>query len=198
MSQQPTMRIAMPKPRRATLATMIVLAVLGIANALLMNWGGFSGAFEWLAVLPGTLPLQVFRLVTAIALTSPSSYGHLLFSLFFSSFIVSMFIIMNSVKLSVYARRIEINIMKYVGATDFFIQLPYFIEGMMNGLIAGILSFVIELYLYNAVLSPILSDLLPSLVFTDMLSFWVPFFLVGGVLIGIIGSVYPVKKYLKV
>lgn len=83
MSSRPTMRIAMPKPRRATLATMIVLATLGIVNALLMNWGGFSALFEWLAVLPGTLPLQVYRVFTAIVLTSPSSYGHLLFSLFF-------------------------------------------------------------------------------------------------------------------
>ncbi len=114
-------------------------------------------------------------------------------------FVVSMFIIMNSVKLSVYARRLEINIMKYVGATDFFIQLPYFIEGMIIGLLAGIISFFVQFYVYTAVLYPILAELLTTpLSFTAELSFWIPFFLIGGVLIGIIGSVYPVKKYLKV
>ncbi len=112
--------------------------------------------------------------------------------------IVSMFIIMNSVKLSVYARRLEINIMKYVGATDLFIQLPYFIEGMIIGLIAGIISFFVQFYVYTAVLYPILAELFTPLSFTDELSFWIPFFLVGGMLIGVIGSVYPVKKYLKV
>ncbi len=111
-------------------------------------------------------------------------------------FIVSMFIIMNSVKLSVYARRLEINIMKYVGATDFFIQLPYFIEGMIIGLLAGVVSFFVQFYVYNAILYPILSELFTPLSFK--LTFWIPFFLIGGVFIGIIGSVYPVKKYLKV
>lgn len=112
--------------------------------------------------------------------------------------IVSMFIIMNSVKLSVYARRLEINIMKYVGATDFFIQLPYFIEGMIIGLMAGIVSFFVQFYVYTAVLYPILDELFTPLSFTDNLSFWIPFFLIGGMLIGVVGSVYPVKKYLKV
>ncbi|MBO5248909.1 MAG: permease-like cell division protein FtsX [Clostridia bacterium] len=113
-------------------------------------------------------------------------------------FVVSMFIIMNSVKLSVYARRLEINIMKYVGATDFFIQLPYFIEGMIIGLLAGIISFFVQFYVYNAVLFPILSEMFTPISFTGELSFWIPFYVVGGMLIGIIGSVYPVKKYLKV
>ncbi len=112
--------------------------------------------------------------------------------------VVSMFIIMNSVKLSVYARRLEINIMKYVGATDFFIQLPYFIEGMIIGLLAGIISFFVQFYVYTAILYPILSELFTPLSFIGELTFWIPFFLIGGVLIGIIGSVYPVKKYLKV
>ncbi|MBO5222089.1 MAG: permease-like cell division protein FtsX [Clostridia bacterium] len=116
----------------------------------------------------------------------------------FLFFIVSVFIIMNSVKLSVYARRLEINIMKYVGATDFFIQLPYFIEGMIIGLIAGIVSFFVQFYVYNAVLYPLLAELFTPISFLSQLSFWVPFFAIGGSLIGIIGSVYPVKKYLKV
>lgn len=112
--------------------------------------------------------------------------------------IVSMFIIMNSVKLSVYARRLEINIMKYVGATDFFIQLPYFIEGMIIGLVAGILSLLVQSYAYNAVLAPILSELFTPISLASGMGYWIPFFLIGGMIIGVVGSVYPVKKYLKV
>ena len=55
--------------------------------------------------------------------------------------VISVFIITNAVKLSVFSRRVEINIMKYVGATDFYIQLPYFIEGMIIGLISGCLLY---------------------------------------------------------
>ena len=113
-------------------------------------------------------------------------------------FVVSVFIIMNSVKLSVYARRLEISIMKYVGATDLFIQLPYFIEGLIIGLIAGIISFFAQMYLYTSVLTPLLSEVFTPISFMGQLSFWVPFFLIGGMVIGVVGSVYPVKKYLKV
>ena len=112
--------------------------------------------------------------------------------------VVSMFIITNSVKLSVYARRLEINIMEYVGATDFFIQMPYFIEGMIIGLISGAISFFIQLYVYNAVLYPILSEIFTPLSFVSEIGFWIPFFLICGGIVGIVGSVYPVKKYLKV
>ena len=55
--------------------------------------------------------------------------------------VISVFIITNAVKLSFFSRRVEINIMKYVGATDFYIQLPYFIEGMIIGLISGCLLY---------------------------------------------------------
>lgn len=112
--------------------------------------------------------------------------------------IVSVFIITNSVKLSVYARRQEIQIMKYVGATDAFIRLPYYIEGMIIGLIAGIVSLFLQMYIYNVILYPILADLFTPMTFGSGLSFWILFFLLGGVLIGMIGSVYPVRKYLKV
>ncbi len=116
-------------------------------------------------------------------------------------FFLSMFIIMNSVKMSVFARRTEINIMKYVGATDLYIQLPYFIEGLILGLFSGIVSFFVERLLYNSFISPLLSDVAPGAVlFNFDGSFWIIFalFAATGSIIGIIGSVIPVKKYLNV
>ncbi|PWM43020.1 MAG: hypothetical protein DBX47_07410 [Clostridiales bacterium] len=113
--------------------------------------------------------------------------------------IVSIFIIMNAVKLSVFSRRTEISIMKYVGATDFYIQLPYFIEGMIIGLFAGLIGFVLQILVYNAVLYPILADLglfTPLSMSSFGYIFWV--FIAAGMFVGMIGSVGPVKKYLKV
>ena len=115
-------------------------------------------------------------------------------------FILSVFIITNSVKLSVFSRRTEINIMKYVGATDFYIQLPYFIEGLIIGLISGIVSYVVQRFLYNGMIAPIIQDFGISSALNLDVNFGYLFlaFLITGGLIGIIGSVFPVKKYLRV
>lgn len=116
-------------------------------------------------------------------------------------FFLSMFIIMNSVKMSVFARRTEINIMKYVGATDFYIQLPYFIEGLLIGLFSGIVSFFVERLLYGSFILPLLSEMSPgTAMFSFDGNFWLIFalFAATGSVIGVVGSVIPVKKYLNV
>ena len=115
-------------------------------------------------------------------------------------FILSIFIITNSVKLSVFSRRTEISIMKYVGAADFYIQLPYFIEGLIIGLVSGILSYFLQRFLYDALLAPIIQDfgLGAALNMNEHFSFLFLAFLIAGGIVGIIGSVFPVKKYLKV
>jgi cell division transport system permease protein len=90
--------------------------------------------------------------------------------------------------------------MKCVGATDFFIQLPYFIEGIFIGLLAGGLAIFVQEYLYNYIISPILADLkfFSPVTLNGNFDFLTWSFLAVGAFVGIIGSVYPVKKYLKV
>lgn len=78
---QPTLRMALPKPRGATRVLMFVLGGLGVANAVLMNWGESATLFRWLVLLPEALPLQVHRFVSSLLLTSPQSYSHVLFAL---------------------------------------------------------------------------------------------------------------------
>ena len=114
--------------------------------------------------------------------------------------IISMVIITNSVKISVYAKKQEIWLMKYVGATDAFIEAPYFMEGIIIGLVAGVIAIIAQIYVYNNVLSPILSDLgfINPLNINSVTSVIVIGFLVTGAVIGTIGSAYPVKKYLNV
>ncbi len=120
--------------------------------------------------------------------------------------VVSLVVISNTIRLSVYARRREINIMKYVGATDAFIRWPFFVEGVGVGLIASILASAIVLGGYYAL--TISSKNLTGFWNTLMGNSVVPFnqvwywllggFVLGGVIIGGLGSVTSVRKHLNV
>ena len=117
---------------------------------------------------------------------------------------VSIFIISNTIKLTVYARRKEISIMKYVGATNSFIRWPFVVEGIILGLSSGIISLIIVSGLYMVLAKSItfvnfLARLhLNLLAFNEMFNFIVIIYLVLGMGIGVIGSTRSMKKYLKV
>ena len=117
---------------------------------------------------------------------------------------VSIFIISNTIKLTVYARRKEISIMKYVGATNSFIRWPFIVEGIILGLSSGIISLIIVSGLYmvlakNITFVNFLARLhLNLLAFNEMFNFIVIIYLVLGMGIGVIGSTKSMKKYLKV
>lgn len=117
---------------------------------------------------------------------------------------ISIFIISNTIKLTVYARRKEISIMKYVGATNSFIRWPFIVEGIIIGLSSGILSLVIVSGLYMTIARNItfvnfLSNLgLKLLAFNEMFNFIVIIYLILGMGIGVIGSARSMKKYLRV
>jgi len=117
---------------------------------------------------------------------------------------VSVFIISNTIKLTVYARRKEISIMKYVGATNSFIRWPFVVEGIILGLSSGIISLIIVSGLYmvlakNITFVNFLARLhLNLLAFNEMFNFIVIIYLVLGMGIGVIGSTRSMKKYLKV
>lgn len=112
---------------------------------------------------------------------------------------VSIFIISNTIRLTVFARRREINIMKYIGATDWFVRWPFLIEGMILGLIGsslaiGILSVAYN-YLYITVkLNIPMIALLPIEQFYD----YALGFLGIGMLFGAFGSSFSIKRFLNV
>ncbi len=118
--------------------------------------------------------------------------------------IISVFIISNTIKLTVHARRKEITIMKYVGATNSFIRWPFIVEGIVIGILAGALSILIVGIVYNAVATEIVSsEIMASmnislLTFSDMFGLIAIVYLVLGVGIGILGSAISMRKYLKV
>ena len=113
---------------------------------------------------------------------------------------ISVFIISNTIKLTVYARRKEISIMKYVGATNSFIRWPFVVEGIISGAIS--LALIAGLYMVisqNVGFIGFLSNLgLRLLDFSDMFNLILIIYLVLGVGIGVLGSSLSMRKYLKV
>ena len=118
--------------------------------------------------------------------------------------IISVFIISNTIKLTVHARRKEISIMKYVGATNSFIRWPFVVEGMIIGIIASLISIVIVGGAYNFIANEVVNaDFMQmingSLVsFQDMLSSIIVVYMLLGIGIGALGSIISMRKYLKV
>lgn len=114
-------------------------------------------------------------------------------------FIVSLFIISNTIRITMFSRKLEISIMKAVGATNWFIRWPFMIEGMLLGIIAGLLSFGVLAGLYQGMVY----------VFKDMLSLFTPvgfmeyagyillIFMGIGIFTGSFGSLISMGKYLK-
>ena len=114
-------------------------------------------------------------------------------------FIVSLFIISNTIRITMFSRKLEISIMKAVGATNWFIRWPFMIEGMLLGIISGLLSFGVLAGLYQGMVY----------VFKDMLSLFTPvgfgeyagyillIFMGIGIFTGSFGSLISMGKYLK-
>lgn len=120
--------------------------------------------------------------------------------------VVSIIVVSNTIRTSVFSRRNEISIMKYVGATDSFIKLPFFVEGTFIGILSGAAAWGLTWFIYDSVFS----------LFTDNLSLWemfgffdlIPFSAISpfvllincaaGAFLGAVGTVISTGKYLKV
>lgn len=112
----------------------------------------------------------------------------------------AIFIISNTIRLTVFARRKEIAIMKYVGATDWFIRWPFLLEGICLGFIGGGLATIFLYIVYNQVTQEIYEamaffPLIPQHPFINYISLAI---LVAGIIIGALGSTISLKRFLKV
>ena len=116
--------------------------------------------------------------------------------------IVTVFLIMNTIKLTIFSRKREISIMRLVGASNFSIKTPFVVEGMLIGAIGSIVPMIVSIYgylaLYNhfegQIFSPLIKLIKPT-PYIYQVSFAV---LVLGIIVGMIGSARAVRKYLKV
>ena len=115
-------------------------------------------------------------------------------------FAVSLFIISNTIKLTVYSRRLEISIMKSVGATNSFVQLPFVVEGIILGVVAGVLSLFAVWGIYEVAVKSFAdvfrSIRLTALTFTDYALPILGIFIAIGIVSGVGGSLITMRKYL--
>lgn len=119
-------------------------------------------------------------------------------------FLVSIFLISNTVTIGISVRKEEIQIMKYIGATDFFTRAPFVIEGMVIGFIGSVIPLIAVYFIYNESMMyvvgrfPYLSQLFEFLPVAAVFSTLVPVCVAIGVGIGFLGSFTTVRKHLSV
>jgi cell division transport system permease protein len=113
--------------------------------------------------------------------------------------VVSVFVIINTVKLSVYARRDEIALMRYIGATDLFISVPFLIEGLIIGIVASVLAFGAQYLLYKYLMLELIGqyEIISIIPFADVQLLVIVAFVAVGIAMGFIGSLISLKKYNK-
>ena len=118
--------------------------------------------------------------------------------------LVSVFLISNTITVGISMRKEEINIMKYIGATDFFVRFPFIIQGILIGLIGAGIPLTAIYFLYNQVIAvvvgyfPSLSSLLGFLAVEAVFEYLLPLSLTVGVGIGFFGSYFTCRKHLNV
>ena len=116
--------------------------------------------------------------------------------------VVTVFLIINTIKLTIFSRKREISIMRLVGASNSSIKLPFIFEGMFIGIIGSVIPIVLVVYgyywVYDILNGKLLTDII-SLLVPSTIVFKIAIFIVAiGALVGMIGSSSAVRKYLKV
>ena len=116
--------------------------------------------------------------------------------------VVSLFIMSNTIKLTTFDRKDEIAIMKMVGATDGFIRWPFVYEGLLLGCFSAVIAFFLQWGLYVGISAGIgASDTLQLLDILPFTELWAPvlgIFVLVGLLVGIVGSLMAIRKFLRV
>ncbi|MDO4459916.1 MAG: permease-like cell division protein FtsX [Clostridia bacterium] len=113
--------------------------------------------------------------------------------------IVSLFIISNTVRVTMFTRRVEISIMKSVGATNWFVRVPFIVEGFLIGIISGGISVAVLLLAYSK-LTEVVYSVVPFLTVFNIDPYtWyiVGTYLLAGALFGVIGGLFSLGRYLK-
>lgn len=113
--------------------------------------------------------------------------------------VISLFIIANTIRATMYSRRFEISIMKSVGATNMFVRMPFLVEGMVIGFISAALSTGALALLYNGLVGVLKRTNLPIdyIPFTSVVIPLAAAFVIVGVIVGFFGGFISIRKYLK-
>ncbi len=159
---------------------------------------------QYIQSIPGVRKINSLDEVASTLTTVNTLISYVSIGIIIVLLLVSVFLIGNTVTVGISVRKAEINIMKYIGATDFLVRAPFVIEGVIIGLLGAVIPLYAIYELYSAVLNFMikefanLSKLLDFLPVSTIFDFLVPVSLIVGVGIGFFGSITTVRKHLNV
>lgn len=159
---------------------------------------------DYLENLDGVREVNQSRTVARMLTDFNRLIGYVSMGIILILFAVATFLISNTVAVGIAVRREEIKIMKLIGASDFFVKAPFYVEGILIGLIGSILPMVILYILYGRLIRFItekfnfLSNLLSFLPVADVFHTLLPIAIVLGVGIGFLGSAFTIRRHLHV
>ena len=163
-----------------------------------------SALVTYLESVPGVNEVKRSEL-TALTLSNANKLiGYISIGIIAILLAVSIFLISNTVTIGITVRKEEISIMKYIGATDFFVRAPFVIEGIIIGLVGAAIPLALIYFVYNRALNflkeqfSVLSSLLNFLAIEEIFKNLLPVSLAIGVGIGFLGSFITVRKHLRV
>ena len=159
---------------------------------------------QYIQSIPGVRKINSLDEVASTLTTVNTLISYVSIGIIIVLLLVSVFLISNTVTVGISVRKAEINIMKYIGATDFLVRAPFVIEGVIIGLLGAVIPLYAIYELYSAALNFMLkefanlSKLLDFLPVATIFDFLLPVSLIVGVGIGFFGSVTTVRKHLNV
>lgn len=158
----------------------------------------------WLQNVPGIREVNRSDMTAEILTNVNVLISYVSLAIIVVLLLVSMFLISNTVAMGIAVRREEISIMKLIGAKDFVVRFPFVIEGIIIGLVGAALPLGAIYYLYRLMMEfvndnfVVLSDMLKFMSVEELFTNLIPISLILGVGIGFIGSLFTVRKHLKV
>lgn len=169
---------------------------------VLKDMSKFEETLGLIKTLPGITNIRENRELAESLVHIRSSASYISLGVVVLLLIVSFFIIFNTIRITMLNRKLEINIMRSVGATKFFIRWPFMVEGMLLGLFSSGVSLLFVYGIYSLIGGsigniPIASNTLSLQPFGNYVLELIIMFLVIGVLTGVVGSVLSTKRYLK-
>lgn len=159
---------------------------------------------SWLQSVPGIREVNRSDMTAEILTNVNTLISYVSLTIIVVLLLVSMFLISNTVAMGIAVRREEIGIMKLIGAKDFVVRSPFVIEGIVIGLVGAALPLVGIYYLYKLMMEyvnenfAVLSDMLKFMSSEELFRNLIPISLLLGVGIGFFGSLFTVRKHLKV
>lgn len=113
---------------------------------------------------------------------------------------VSVFVVSNTVKITYHSRELEISIMRYIGATKYYITMPFIIEGIILSLVSASVAYVTQWYIYRFVVEKIVSDydFISIIPYASLNTLFLLIFFGASLIIGIFGTAITIRKYMRV